>query len=311
MIFKHAEYILTIMQEGSITGASKKLYITQPALSQAVKQIEQELGAQIFDRTADPIALTHVGEFYVKAARECMDVEMNLRSVVANAAKEIHGKIRLGIPNQREQILLPLVLPDFTKKYPFVQIELIEEGSATLERMTAEGQCDMTLIATTPKNKALEYVLIQNEAVVLLAATSTELAHKYKDGEPIDIRDAVNENFVSMQSGHSVRVIQDKLFSDCSIKPHILLETNNMTAAKGITAKCNAVMLFPYVYILNVHDDLSYRLQCHPLKNDTEERHFYMVHRKHMMLPVYMQDFVEIMCRKLGVPCPDSICKRE
>lgn len=304
MIFKHAEYVMAVVQEGSITAASKKLFISQPALSQALKQIEQELGAQLFDRSGDRLRLTNVGEKYIAAAQNCIDVEMNLRTEVAAAAKEVHGKIRLGIPNQREQVLLPLVLPEFIKKYPFVKLELIEHGSATLERMTAEGQCDMTLIATVPKNNNLNYVLIENEKVVLLAATSTALAHRYENNQPIDIAEAAGEKFISMQSGHSVRVVQDRLFEECNIKPQILLETNNMNAAKMITAKCNAVMLFPYVYLLNVHDDLSYRLQCHPLLNNTEDRHFYMVHRKQMQLPAYMQDFVRIMCSVLNVPFP-------
>lgn len=303
MIFKHAEYILAILQEGSITAASKKLFISQPALSQTVKQVEQELGAPIFNRSTDRISLTEVGREYIKAANTCIDVEKNLHAFVASVSEDVYGKIRLGIPNQREQVLLPLVLPEFIRMYPHVKLELVEHGSATIERMTSEGQCDMALITTLPKSNNLNYVLIENEDVVLLTATSTDLAHRVKDGEPIDIRDAANENFVSMQPGHSVRVIQDSLFAACGMNPNFLIETNNMNAAKCITAKCNAVMLYPSVYLLAVNDDLSYRLQRHPLTNKTEERHFYMVHRKQMTLPVYMRDFVRIMCRKLNVEC--------
>ena len=58
MNMKHIQYVLTVLREGSITGASKKLYVSQPALSQTIKQIEQDLGAPIFDRTTDPISLT-------------------------------------------------------------------------------------------------------------------------------------------------------------------------------------------------------------------------------------------------------------
>lgn len=55
MNFKHINYVLTILNEGSITAASKKLFVSQPALSQTIKLIEQDLGAPIFDRTTDPI----------------------------------------------------------------------------------------------------------------------------------------------------------------------------------------------------------------------------------------------------------------
>lgn len=71
MNFKHINYVLTVLTEGSITAASKKLFVSQPALSQTIKLIEQDLGAPIFDRSTDPISLTYAGQRYVEAARPC------------------------------------------------------------------------------------------------------------------------------------------------------------------------------------------------------------------------------------------------
>ena len=72
MNMKHIQYVLTVLREGSITAASKKLYVSQPALSQTIKQIEQDLGAPIFDRTTDPISLTYAGRKYVDAAEQML-----------------------------------------------------------------------------------------------------------------------------------------------------------------------------------------------------------------------------------------------
>lgn len=75
---KHIQYVLTIVQEGSITAASKKLYVTQPSLSQTIKLIERDLGAEIFNRSTVPISLTAAGEKYVKAARQVDSIRRNL-----------------------------------------------------------------------------------------------------------------------------------------------------------------------------------------------------------------------------------------
>lgn len=72
---KHIQYVLTVMREGSITAASKKLYVSQPSLSQTIKLIERDLGAEIFNRRTMPISLTLAGEKYVKAAREIEDIK--------------------------------------------------------------------------------------------------------------------------------------------------------------------------------------------------------------------------------------------
>ena len=301
MNMKHIQYVLTVLREGSITGASKKLYVSQPALSQTIKQIEQDLGATIFDRSTDPISLTYAGQKYVDAAQRMLDIDRNLRTQIAEMKNEVHGRIRVGISVQRGLQLLPLVVPDFVRLYPYVKLELVEHGSDTLERMTAEGQCDIALVATSQKPNKLNYVLIENEQVVLMAARSTDLAHRFEPGTPIEITEAQNERFVSMRSGHSVRVVQDRLFERYHISPSILMETSNMEAGKNVAARANAVMLIPQVYVANSLD-LSFRVQCHPILNTDYERHFYLCYRKGLYLPKYMEDFARIVCDKLNVP---------
>jgi len=301
MNMKHIQYVLTVLREGSITGASKKLYVSQPALSQTIKQIEQDLGALIFDRSTDPISLTYAGQKYVDAAQRMLDIDRNLRAQIAELKEEIHGRIRVGISVQRGLQLLPHVIPEFARLYPFVKVELIEHGSDTLERMTSEGQCDIALVATSEKPNKLNYVLIENEQVVLMAARSTQLAHRIPDGTPIEITEAQNEKFVSMKSGHSVRLVQDRLFALHHINPQILMETSNMEAGKHVAARSNAVMLIPQVYVSNSLD-LHYRVQCHPILNTDYERHFYLCYRKGLYLPKYMEDFARIVFEKLDVP---------
>lgn len=301
MNMKHIQYVLTVLREGSITGASKRLYVSQPALSQTIKQIEQDLGAPIFDRSTDPISLTYAGQKYVDAAQRMLDIDRNLRAQIAEMKNEIHGRIRVGISVQRGLQLLPLVIPEFAREYPYIKIELVEHGSATLERMTSEGQCDIALVATNEKPNRLNYVLIENEQVVLMAARSTDLAHRFADGTPIDITEAQHERFVSMASGHSVRTVQDRLFEHHHIMPTILMETKNMEAGKNVAARANAVMLIPHVYVANSHD-LHFRVQCHPILNNDYERHFYLCYRKGLYLPRYMTDFTRIVCDKLNVP---------
>ena len=299
MNIRHIQYVLTILREGSITAASKKLFVSQPALSQTLKQIEQDLGATIFDRTTDPISLTYAGQQYVDAALQVLDIDRNLRARIAETKKELHGRLRLGISMQRGLQILPQVIPDFTRMYPYIRLELIEHGSATLEHMTAEGQCDLALITTNEKPNKLHYELIESEEVVLMAARSTELAHRFSDGEPIEITQAQNEKFVSMREGHSVRTIQDRLFERHHLTPTILMETTNMEAGKHVAARANAVMLIPQVYVTQ---DLQYRVQCHPVLNNDYERHFYLCYRRGMYLTRYMTDFIRLVCEKLGVP---------
>ena len=227
---KYAPAILTIVQEGSITAASKKLFVSQPALSQTIRQVEEELGAPIFTRDTRHIELTYVGQLYIESVRQIQMIDQNLHARVSDSKGEVFGTFRLGISVQRGLQLLPLVIPDFIDMYPHIRIQLREEGSGMLERRVLEGQCDLGLVTTASKRDQLTYSLIENEQLMLVAATTTELAGRFPDGTPLDIAEAQHECFVSMSEGHSVRAIQDKLFEKYGLSPKILLETHNMEA---------------------------------------------------------------------------------
>ena len=100
MNLKHAQYIMTILQEGSITAAAKKLFISQPSLSQVVKLAETNLGAPVFNRSTDPISLTPAGEKYVEAAKQILAIQHD-DGARAVSRKALHGRF-LAVGYQRQ-----------------------------------------------------------------------------------------------------------------------------------------------------------------------------------------------------------------
>ena len=295
---KHANYVLTALREGSFTAAAKKLYVSQPSLSQTIKQIEQNLGAIIFDRSGESLTLTYAGQKYVEAMQQVMMINTNLINEIEDMKEETHGRMRLGISVQRGMNLLPYVIPEFVEKYPHVKIELEEHGSDTLERLVKEGICDIALVTTSPKVNNLEYILIENEQLVLMAANTTAIAAAHRHGTEIDIFEAEKEKYVSLRAGHSVRVIQDRLFALHHMDPEILLETNSLEAAKHIAARSNAVMICPYVYISS-SPTLLQLTRCFPIRSNGYERHFYLCYRKGLYFTKFMEDFLSIVKNKL------------
>ena len=97
MNLKHAQYMMTILQEGSITAAAKKLFISQPSLSQMVKLVETNLGTAVFNRTTEPLSLTPAGEKYMEAAGQILAIHANLEREIEEIRAEEHGKIKFGI----------------------------------------------------------------------------------------------------------------------------------------------------------------------------------------------------------------------
>lgn len=291
---KHMQYVLTVLKEGSFTNAAKKLYVSQPSLSQIIKTAESNLGAPIFDRSTDPITLTPAGQLYVEAARQVTTITTNLRKQVEELSKEEFGTIRLGISVQRGMELLPELYPRFKKRFPHVGLELHEQGSATMEKSVLEGEVGIALLTTFPRHEELVYDLIQEEKLVLIVNRECELAKRIAPGTPIDILEARDETFISSQSGHSVRTIQDSLFITRDMKPKIDLVTISIEVGKHVVAASPVVMACPdsYVETDNSPDSAYF---SYPILGVENPRHFYACYRKDMYLTKYMKGFLEIL----------------
>ena len=289
---KQAEYVLTVLKEGSFTAAAKRLYISQPSLSQMVKAAENRLGAPIFDRTTDPITLTPAGKLYVEAALQVRGITENLEKQVKELAEEERGALHIGISIQRAIELVPYLYPAFSKEFPYVKLEFHEQGSADLEKSILENTIDFACLATVPLNSKLTYELIKEEYAVLLVNRDCELAGKYPAGTPVDIREARGETFISCKKGHGIRKTQDMMFLAYGISPEIAFEIDSIEVGKRTVAASRTVMMCPDTFADLVG---TYPYRVYPLKHVDVSRHFYVCYRKGMYMNRYQKGFLRIL----------------
>lgn len=287
-------YILTVLKEGSFTSAAKKLYVSQPSLSQIIKTAENNLGAPIFNRNTDPVTLTPAGRLYVNAAKEILTISNNLTKQIEELSNEEFGRLRLGISVQRGMELLPYLYPRFKKRFPHVELELYEQGSAAMERNLLEGTVGIALLTTSPKYEELVYDLIQKEDLILIVNKNCKLAEKIKPGTPIDIKEAKDEIFICSKHGHSARTLLDTLFITREIKPQIGLETMSIEVGKHIVAASEVVMACPDTYV-DMSNSESAPYYAYPILGVENPRHFYACYRRDLYLTKYILGFLEIL----------------
>lgn len=291
---RQLEYMLLIAKTGSLTRAAEQLRVSQPSLSQMVKQIESALGVPIFDRTTTPLSLTYAGEKYMEAATRITAITGNLQKQVEEIHNEDYGVIRLGIPVQRSLQIVPYFLPIFHERYPHVMIDLREAGSTAMDAMVLDGEVDVACLTTSPHREELNYILVENEELVLVTGKDSPFAKRIPVGTPLKISDLKNELFISLKKGHSVRETQDRLFITYGIRPQVLMETVNIEVAKRAAVASNAVMLCPRNY-LATSMDLVDRWAVYPMVGIENHRHFYICHRRDRYLPKYVRGFIELM----------------
>ena len=234
MNLKQAQYVKTIAECGSITAAAKKLFVSQPSLSQMLRQLEQETGLPIFDRSTNPMRLTYAGEKYLHAAERMLAANAELESQLREIRQEHAGRLRLGISITRAMQVMPLVLPVFQQQYPNVTLELTERGSGYLEELLRMGNIDLALAALESTSPSLAYELIEKETIGILAGRDTAVARQYASGTALPLEAVCRERIVCLTKGHSSRIIQDKLFRRLGMAPNVILETDALEVGRRV-----------------------------------------------------------------------------
>lgn len=299
MNLKQAQYIKTISQTGSLTAAAKKLYVSQPSLSQMLRQIEEDIGLPLFDRSVSPFRITYAGEKFLEAAEAIIAANTRLESQLREIRNDRSGNLRLGISVTRAMQVIPLVMPAFIEEYPDIRLELTECGSAGLEDLLLKGEIDLAMAAIETDSTSMAYELIEKETIGILAGRDSSIAKHTISGNYVSICDVASERFVYLSKSHSSRVIQDKLFRKYGISPHVLLETDSLEVARRVCVDTGACMILPNIYI----DEYvrQKRGEFFPLADYENHRHFYACYRKDEFLPRYTKDFIRITTRMLSI----------
>ena len=297
MNLKQAHYIRTVIQEGSLTAAARKLYVSQPALSQMIRQVEEEYGVALFDRNVSPLRLTYAGEKYLEAANVILGANDRLENQLREIRLENSGVLRLGISVQRAMQVLPLALPWFAMQYPNVTIHLTEDGSPRLEELLETGRIDLALAAIESESARLDYTLLEKEVIGVLAGHGAPICSRIPAGTPITLDELSGETFVYLKEGHSIRVVQDRLFRQYDLRPAVLLESDSLEVAKRVALNAGGCMLCTNIFV----DELARRNGAfYPLRDYDNQRHFYACSRKNETLPRYAESFVQIVRRVLA-----------
>lgn len=294
MNIEYYQYILKILHSGSISAAAKELYMSQPLLSQKLRQVESELNIVIFNRNTTPISLTFAGERFVKAAKKMIDIAANLQREIDEINGEVKGTLRIGISTHRAAQLLPKLLPRYLTKYPDVELKIIEYTKGKLSNAILEGQLDMAFVGYYNKNSDLEYVFLDDDRIALFAGPKTHIAHSVGKGTKVSIRLASQDRFVSVCEGHGFRESQDAVFQAYGMNPEIALVTHTIELACKLAFSCNYVALLPLTYRDGMRDEAKDAFYCYIDEEKESKRSFGLCYRRNAFLSKYMIDFVQM-----------------
>ena len=166
-MLKDIEYIYAVYKERSFSKAARRLFISQPSLSAAVKRVEQELGLPLFNRSTSPVSLTEAGEYYIKSAEKIMEIEREMRAHLAELAGGGPASLRVGSSMFFCSYVLPDIVGEFRKEHGSVVVTLSEGSSVALSEKLKDGSLDFMLEAEPPDKNIFESAVWTTEEIIL------------------------------------------------------------------------------------------------------------------------------------------------
>jgi len=262
MLFKNYDYFIAIVEEGGISKAAKKLYISQPSLSKYLLRLEDNLNVTLFDRTKTPLVLTYTGERYYRYIKEVIALDKKLQIEFSEINETERGVVNLGLALWRGSVLLPEILPKFVNDHPYIEIKLTEGISSFLTGEIINEKLDFAIM-NLPMDmdfKNLSFDTLAEEEILLVGNEESPFVQKalqqndVKGYHPyLDIKTIHDELFILTKHGQNLTRSIHHHFSKHHIEPKNIIETENLTTAINLVSEGLGFTFVPERGIIGKH----------------------------------------------------------
>ncbi|MFE9664103.1 MULTISPECIES: LysR family transcriptional regulator [unclassified Streptomyces] len=280
MQLQQLRYFVTVAETRHFTRAAELVHVAQPSLSQQVRALERELGADLFLRARGNITLTDAGEALLPLARRILADVDTARLEVQELAQLRRGRVRLGATPSLCTGLLPEVLRTFRDRYPGIQLVIEEGGSHDLVRELARGALDLALVVLPlpSPSPALTTVEVLREELVVVSPPDAPAPGR---GGEVRVADLAGEPLVMFRHGYDLRELTVAACRAEGFEPDFAVEGGELDAVLGFVRAGLGVAVVPRMVATRPGLDL----RVTPLSRPGLHRTIALAHRSDVAPP--------------------------
>ena len=294
MNLKQFKYVLTLADEHSFSNAAEVLNVTQPSLSQYIKKIEREIGAELFYRTNGDVRLTDAGRAYIEIGRKMLDLEHQLEEKLSDIASYKSGTVTVGISAHRSVALMPSVVKEFKKLYPGITLQIVEKKRHELIEAAGHGEFDL-VITTLPVDKTIfdTELLFLEENVI---AAFSPLPGQSVEGRKFPVINAAllnNLPFEMLNEDHLMQRELEELIRTQKLK---LRKEVECTSLEALVEMVREGIGYAFIPACLAKGDLYF----YSINETVPKREIVVMYRKEQYLSKVVSDLKKVMHEVLG-----------
>lgn len=235
MELRHLRYFIALAESLNFTRAAERVHVTQSTLSHQIRQLEEEVGKDLFDRKSRRVVLTDAGESFLAYATRALAVIDQGLSELKQPAPSMTGTVRIGTTHTFNLGFLPDCIALFLKQHPTVRV-VVEElsGDAITEGLKTE-QLDVGIGYRPEHQEDIRFEPLFNEELALVVSRAHPLARRKR----LRIAELHREALVLLPPSFSTRRLLDECFSAAGAEPNVIVEMNTLPAMLALLAREN------------------------------------------------------------------------
>ena len=253
-IFQGMEYVYEVYRQGSFQKAAEKLFISQPSVSASVRRAEERAGCCLFDRSVKPLQLTECGRRYIETVERIFALEREFSEFVNDRDGLKRGSLVLGGSSLFSSLVIPPLLGEFSKKYPDIRLELVEETTSALENMLQTGSIDIMIDYETACGDGFDMETIEEDNLILAVPKSmadgrrlgkyildpAQITNdKMEKTPPVPLREFKNLPFILLKPANDSRRRADLICAQQNFEPDVIMEFDQQMTA--YLATCSGI----------------------------------------------------------------------
>ncbi len=287
MDINHLEVLVTVARERSFSRAAEVMGRTQPAVSQAIRRLEADVGEQLFDRSSKDGTLTFAGQVLLDYAKQMLNLRQNALHAVSEVRGLRHGKVTVSANEHTVFFLLP-VIEEFRRRHPLIKVEVHRGVASRIPKQITSREVELGVISFTPDDETLRAVPVMSDELVLIVAPNHRLAAQ----ESISSKEQSVETFIAPNRPSPFRQKVIEAFEKHKTRLNIAVELPSLEAIKRFVERGDGVALVPR---LTASNEISGgRLKALKVREMKLERKLNIIYRRNSELSHAAKAFLDV-----------------
>ena len=250
MQLRDIQYVIAAAEAGSFSKSALVVHVSQPALSQMIQRLEDELGVKLFIRKSNKVILTEEGAIFCEEGREILNRSQHLISRMGEFKELTQGKLSIAIaPFYQKNFLLPF-LAEFRKKYPGIMVQVVDAFSNYSEELLMNGEVDLALVMLPFHSGTIRYEPLYREQIYLAVPKHSDVCQKLggsesRELETEDLRKLQEEPFILYERGRRMYESSQKLCRSAGFVPKAAFLSNSCESLNAMVGNGMGIGFVP------------------------------------------------------------------